>query len=180
MLVIKLLDEKGNKGQLKYLCKCDCGNEHIVTGESLRSGKSKSCGCFKKEFVEKNKFKRNENREIAILKIQYSHLKRRNKNKGFSEIISFDEFCKLSKMRCYYCDIEYSRILEDRYNEMKSKGKISDTVVKINGIDRIDSSKGYENNNVVTCCCKCNIAKHTMTQNEFKEWVKMVYENYVV
>lgn len=179
LTVIKMLDEKGNHGQLKYLCKCDCGKSHIVTGESLRSGKSKSCGCLKKEFIEKNKFKRNMDRENAMLKVQYSHIKRRNTSKGFVDIISFNDFCKLSMMKCYYCDAEYSRVIEDRYCEMKEKGKISDTILKINGLDRVDSSKGYTIDNVVPCCVTCNTAKNKMTQKEFKEWIKTVYENYV-
>lgn len=179
LMVIKMLDEKGNRGQLKYLCKCDCGKSHIVTGESLRSGKSKSCGCLKKDFIEKNKFKRNMDRENAMLKIQYSHIKRRNKSKGFIDILSFDDFCRLSRMKCYYCDAEYSRVIEDRYCEMKEKGKISDTILKINGLDRVDSSKGYAIDNVVPCCVTCNTAKNKMTQKEFKEWIKTVYENYV-
>lgn len=179
LTVIKMLDEKGNHGQLKYLCKCDCGKSHIVTGESLRSGKSKSCGCLKKEFIEKNKFKRNMDRENAMLKVQYSHIKRRNTSKGFVDIISFNDFCKLSMMKCYYCDAEYSRVIEDRYCEMKEKGKISDTILKINGLDRVDSSKGYTIDNVVPCCATCNTAKNKMTQKEFKEWIKTVYENYV-
>ena len=179
LTVIKTLDEKGNRGQLKYLCKCDCGKSHIVTGESLRSGKSKSCGCLKKEFIEKNKFKRNMDRENAMLKVQYSHLKRRNRLKGFTNVITFDEFCNLSKAKCYYCGIENSREIEDCYNETKTKGKISDTVIKINGIDRIDSNKGYSFDNVVACCKYCNGAKNTMTQEEFKEWIKRVYEHYI-
>lgn len=179
LTVIKMLDEKGNRGQLKYLCKCDCGKSHIVTGESLRSGKSKSCGCLKKEFIEKNKFKRNMDRENAMLKIQYSHIKRRNISKGFIDILSFDDFCRLSRMKCYYCNAEYSRVIEDRYREMKEKGKISDTILKINGLDRVDSSKGYTIDNVVPCCVTCNTAKNKMTQKEFKEWIKTVYENYV-
>ena len=28
-----------------WLCKCDCGNEKIIMGKSLRQGKTKSCGC---------------------------------------------------------------------------------------------------------------------------------------
>ena len=179
LTVIKMLDEKGNRGQLKYLCKCDCGKSHIVTGESLRSGKSKSCGCLKKDFIEKNKFKRNMDRENAMLKIQYSHIKRRNASKVFVDIISFNDFCKLSMMKCYYCDAEYSRVIEDRYCEMKEKGKISDTILKINGLDRVDSSKGYTIDNVVPCCTTCNTAKNKMTQKEFKEWIKTVCENYV-
>jgi len=32
-----------------WLCKCDCGTEVIVLGGSLRSGRTKSCGCYRKE-----------------------------------------------------------------------------------------------------------------------------------
>lgn len=32
-----------------YLCLCDCGNEKVVSGNSLSSGKTKSCGCYTKE-----------------------------------------------------------------------------------------------------------------------------------
>lgn len=40
---------KPSGGRVKrYLCKCDCGNYHIVSGESLVSGKTKSCGCLKR------------------------------------------------------------------------------------------------------------------------------------
>ncbi len=29
-----------------WLCKCDCGNETVVSGSNLRSGSTKSCGCL--------------------------------------------------------------------------------------------------------------------------------------
>lgn len=29
----------------QWKCKCDCGKEHITTGENLRSGNTKTCGC---------------------------------------------------------------------------------------------------------------------------------------
>lgn len=32
----------------KFLCHCDCGREIIVRGDSLRGGKTVSCGCTKK------------------------------------------------------------------------------------------------------------------------------------
>lgn len=31
----------------KWRCKCDCGNETIVSSNNLRTGTSKSCGCLK-------------------------------------------------------------------------------------------------------------------------------------
>lgn len=35
---------KSKKGGYLWLCKCDCGNEHVVSAEHLRSGTTKSCG----------------------------------------------------------------------------------------------------------------------------------------
>ena len=33
-------------GRATWLCKCDCGNEHIGVGAMLRSGEVSSCGCL--------------------------------------------------------------------------------------------------------------------------------------
>ena len=40
-------------GESKWLCKCDCGNEKIVQTSSLKSGKTKSCGCYNLEKAKK-------------------------------------------------------------------------------------------------------------------------------
>jgi hypothetical protein len=176
LTVVKLLEERGNRGQLKYLCECECGKKHITSGESIRAGKSKSCGCLKKEFIEKNKFKRIEDREIALLKVQYSHLKRRNKKMGFVDVIDFETFTRLSKGSCKYCGLEYSKEIEDRLNESKKSKRLSDHILKCNGIDRVDNKKGYVKDNCVSCCKYCNFAKHTMTEDEFYKWIKKVYE----
>ena len=32
-----------------WLCKCECGNEKVIEGKSIRNGATKSCGCSKKE-----------------------------------------------------------------------------------------------------------------------------------
>lgn len=34
-----------------WLCKCDCGNETIVTANHLRNGDTKSCGCMKNKIM---------------------------------------------------------------------------------------------------------------------------------
>ena len=34
-------------GQPRWLCRCECGVEKIVTGANLRGGKSSSCGCLR-------------------------------------------------------------------------------------------------------------------------------------
>jgi hypothetical protein len=42
--VIKRIRRKGSDGAL-FECQCECGTRRIVTGDSLKRGVSKSCGC---------------------------------------------------------------------------------------------------------------------------------------
>ena len=41
--------ENYKDGHIKYLCKCDCGNETTITGRDIRTSKIRSCGCLQKE-----------------------------------------------------------------------------------------------------------------------------------
>jgi hypothetical protein len=45
-LVVLEFAGKDQRGQSLWLCKCDCGNKHTVLGYSLRSGRTRSCGCL--------------------------------------------------------------------------------------------------------------------------------------
>jgi hypothetical protein len=38
-------------GGTRWLCRCACGTEKLVTSDSLRSGDSKSCGCWARELT---------------------------------------------------------------------------------------------------------------------------------
>lgn len=170
---------KDNRGKHLWLCRCDCGNEKVVVADNLSSGKSKSCGCLKKEFLSKkgNQFGLYKDRQVAMMKVQYSHLKRRHTQNNMSgEILDFETFYTLSKSNCKYCGLEYSKEIEDRLNESKNKKRLSDEVLRINGIDRVDSNIGYTKDNSVPCCKYCNFAKHTMSEEDFYVWIKRVYE----
>lgn len=41
----------------------------------------------------------------------------------------------------------------------------------VNGVDRVDSLRGYEYDNVVTACRRCNVAKLDQTVSEFSVWL---------
>lgn len=47
----KCVKYKNGKQRITYFwrCKCDCGNEVIRSGNSLRGGHTKSCGCNQKQ-----------------------------------------------------------------------------------------------------------------------------------
>lgn len=44
MLVVEKLCYERN--EMKWYCKCDCGNFTRVTGSALRAGNTRSCGCL--------------------------------------------------------------------------------------------------------------------------------------
>ena len=47
LTVLYKIDKRGNEWY--WHCRCECGNECDVAGASLRAGRTKSCGCLKKE-----------------------------------------------------------------------------------------------------------------------------------
>lgn len=48
LLVNNLNPIQGNDGKHRrgWLCKCECGNEKAILEASLKSGKTRSCGCY--------------------------------------------------------------------------------------------------------------------------------------
>lgn len=51
-LTVLSLHHRDAKSRTYYwLCRCDCGNEHIVSGKALKNGSVKSCGCLRKNNV---------------------------------------------------------------------------------------------------------------------------------
>ncbi len=46
LLVLKYSHTK--HGHTFWYCKCDCGNQKIISGSNMRKGLSKSCGCLQK------------------------------------------------------------------------------------------------------------------------------------
>ena len=49
LTVIKKSTKRNASGQVYWWCLCECGKECEVCGSSLRSGHTKSCGCFSDE-----------------------------------------------------------------------------------------------------------------------------------
>lgn len=74
--------DHNNFGRLKWLCRCDCGNETITNGESLRRGATQSCGCLGKENAKKSNTKHGLRRH-RLYRIWYAMIQRcTNPNDG--------------------------------------------------------------------------------------------------
>ena len=137
-----------------------------MRADALKSGHVKSCGCLMGG-------KPQEDRETAVRRSIYlQSIVRRSKKKGFSEIITFDEYRNLTGLPCFYCGEEASNIAKD---QLRTGKVISGLVVRYNGIDRRDNTRGYTVGNSVPCCKTCNKAKQSMTEDEFFAWIERVY-----
>lgn len=150
--------ESSKTGQARWLCQCDCGNKRIIFGNSLRKGRTKSCGCLRKT-------------KIGIGTASFNSLFRRYKKHAKKRNLTFNLSKKLFKQLinsdCFYCGRKPFQIIKSKYN--------SGNYI-YNGIDRLDSSKGYFAKNCVTCCKQCNRAKTDMSVKDFYDWIKIVYE----
>lgn len=190
LTVVAKSDKRSKNGDVLWECECECGKKQIYhTRNNLMRGKPYrivSCGCYRREGL--GVVNRDENREDHIIKSLYCKLKIRNKKMGFSndDIIDKDYFCELIKQPCYYCGLVNGNITYDSENSVwagnnkKVKKRVSNVVLKHNGIDRVDNSKGYTKTNCVPCCKFCNMAKSNMSIVEFLEWVSRVYNYYVL
>ena len=64
---LKVIGYAGSKyGKPAWFCKCDCGVEKVIGGNSLRTGLTRSCGCYRKKCVSEL---HNERREDLIGKV---------------------------------------------------------------------------------------------------------------
>ena len=68
LVVIEDDGTRSSKGEIKWLCRCDCGNLYHALGYRLRNGLIKSCGCLNNE-KKHGRFKDLSGTEIVNFKI---------------------------------------------------------------------------------------------------------------
>lgn len=116
-------------GRTAWKCRCDCGNEKVVSGKELQNGSTKSCGCLTREILIARNTKHGK-RYTRLYRI-WLMMKNRCSN-------SKDKFYK-----CYggkgitVCD-EWSKNFESFYNWAMSNGYASNLT-----LDRINTDLGY-------------------------------------
>lgn len=155
-----------------YLTRCECGTEKTLEASSVLTGNAKSCGCLNDEqrrTVGPNK--RNAIPHLRGFKALMNSYTAKAKRRNQVFDINNEDFLRLTSSNCHYCGIEPKTVKKmGRY-----KGMTEETFERAkyvyNGLDRIDNNIGYIITNVVPCCKKCNYAKHTSSQTEWKEWI---------
>ena len=97
----------------------------------------------------------------------YSKLKVKCKERNIFLDLPYDTFKELIVKDCHYCGVAATAT----NNEPCLKG------FKFNGLDRVDSKKGYYISNIVPSCPTCNSMKSSLTSEEFYNHIKRIVAN---
>ena len=156
-----------------WLCRCSCGGEKEIRGNTLITAGARSCGCLRKEaYAQFGDLVRDRNSKppgvAAENDLWGSYVARAKKFKR-PMTITKEAFLGLCAQDCHYCGVPPVQIMAQHAGR-------NGGVFWFNGIDRKDSSGGYEPGNVLPCCEICNKAKRGMDYDRFLRWVKQLVE----
>ena len=136
------------KGGKKLCSHCDIWRNESEFPFSKRSKDGLNCWCkeCQKEYRETHKEQAKKYKQSFSSKYAtYQHSAKKHNRKFELSVIDFGY---LVSTPCYYC------------------GKIQSN---LNGVDRVDNSKGYVKGNCVSCCESCNRAKLKESETQFNE-----------
>lgn len=143
--------KKGAPSQ--WVCQCSCGRRATFNSYYVRYRLVKSlvCRCYEHspEAIRR-----------SYLQGAYRTYVSQAARKGRAWNLSREQVMKLFESPCVYCSALPPVTL-----------RWGGANVGRNGIDRIDSTRGYEPDNVVACCWTCNTAKNDQTLEEWNAWI---------
>lgn len=139
LLVIERVENKKNR-LATWKCICDCGNETICLGASLRSGNTKSCGCLQRDLARKCNIKHGLTHHHRRLYKIWKTMKGRCFNKTDKH---YDRYGDRGITVCdqWRNDFQafYDWAMANGYDENAPYGKCT--------LDRIDNNGNYEPSN---------------------------------
>lgn len=112
----------------------------------------------------------------------YDNISSSAKRRAILFDLSLDDCKNILQKNCMYCNGEprlyssyFTRYGKKRYSSA-TETAISNSWIRVNGIDRIDSNIGYVLSNCVPCCTDCNYAKRSKSVADFLNHIKRIYE----
>ena len=144
-LVVKSRAENSKSGKARWNCVCDCGRETKVKGSLLKNGKTKSCGCLRKETTRSTMLTHSMSHTLAYL--SWSSMKQRCTNPNY---VGYKNYGERGIAICERWDK-----FENFYEDMGDK---PDGLM----LERIDNNKGYSPEN---CCYATRKAQNKNKRN---------------
>jgi len=164
LLVIGSTEERV-QGSIGWVCRCDCGTECTISSRRILHRNKTSCGKCE------DKRRQLPPGESGFRKLYGKYVHDASKI-GREFLLTKDEFRTLTSGNCWYCG--------DAPHKLCNPGGCSGySSYRYNGVDRQNTSIGYLTGNCVTCCFVCNVAKHTMSLEDFLRWISKISKNTV-
>ena len=158
-----------NRMEWLWKCQCDCGE--FFNSREHKLGSRYGChSCTNRKTTIERADRRTGIDHIGLKNRLLKEYKCGAVKWKLEFSLTFDEFVNLLEGDCVYCGVKPRVYAYQKQYMQKGKPEWAH-----NGIDRIDSSKGYTIDNCVSCCTECNYAKHEMSVVEYKEFIKRVY-----
>ena len=154
----------------KVLCH-NCNNIHFGFYYNISDARHSGIVCTKCSNITNKIYERFTASE-SQLNINYSNYKSKCKSKNWIFNLNKEEFKNLVFNNCHYCNQEPNQFRMDRCKYKRNM----DSAFLMNGIDRLDSSIGYNLENCVSCCEDCNKAKRNLSYDQFLDLIKRIYE----
>lgn len=103
---------------------------------------------------------------VASFNYLYRKYESNAKTRGLAFDITKEEFRVLTQLNCFYCN---------KSPESVAQRRNANGCYRYNGLDRLDSSKGYVLDNIVPCCKDCNIAKRDIDVVDFLAMIERIH-----
>lgn len=152
-----------------YRVKCDCGkilNDFNARGITITNNPTRSCGCNRKG--PRKRIYTEATKKSCYTKFLYAVKERAGQGMA-SDSWDIETWFSKCSMPCYYCgkiDIRnFTRT--NRWYKAFTEEELKKYDLKINGLDRADSSKGYLFSNSRPCCYRCNVMKSDQNEADF-------------
>jgi hypothetical protein len=180
-LTVKRLSSKTKPRKQVWHCVCECGKTTSVVTASLRSGKTKSCGCLRDSRINNPRGDRHARRKLAIERYgealsctnPWYQAANRIAFKAKYHGIPF-KFDGVMDFAIYLKNMGITKCPVFNRKFIKKGGKHNPFSMSI---DRIDPRKGYTRGNVQLLSYLANAMKQNATSSQLKQFAKWALEN---
>lgn len=165
LLTVKSLSNVDDKYNVIWNCKCECGTEKLIKSTHLKNGNTKSCGCYKNKFTSNRMYSGGK----YLTGEEFSNIRQNASVRNINFNITIQDIEEIYEEQDKKCSLTGVDLVFNTTAVNGDQTKIGNKRI-INGnasVDRINSNKGYEKNNIEILHKDINKAKWSKSKEEF-------------
>lgn len=170
LLVLELFEESrkvSNKYRVQpiYKCLCDCGNICYIKKGAITQGKTTSCGCNRSQHGNKSAAWKGFG---EISQSSWAQILRHARDRNLEVTVTIEDVWGLFLKQDRKCKLSNLELTFSRSRNIAGATA---------SLDRIDSSKGYDSDNIQWVHKDINRMKFDLPQEDFIKYCKAIASN---